>query len=237
MWQSHARSVPHPSRQRPLASELTWEPARITVGLSFACRTARFRPRHYLVPMLKTLVRSKPKKKNQQQKKDKIKKIKERGRDPAYFFVGWTPKDCCFPVPEKFFFFFSWLEKWLMLPSDSEVQQHFHSPSPSGYSLATSVPHPWNRWVDLPSVGERSIGILGFVFNFLFGCICCKDTSSGGTRAWQKHRLLSEAMRGRELFARVCLPLGQKNKNKKSSHRRRIGLDASQIMHFLSFLV
>lgn len=66
------RSVPHPSRQRPLASELTWEPARITVGLSFACRTARFRPCHCLVPMLKTLVRSKPKKKNQQQKKDKI---------------------------------------------------------------------------------------------------------------------------------------------------------------------
>ena len=46
--------------------------------------------------------------------------------------------------------------------------------------------------------------------------------------------LLSKPVRLRLGFARVCLPLGQKKKNQT---RRHDGMDASQIMHFLSFLV
>lgn len=41
-------------------------------GAELRMQDSQVQARHYLVPTLKTLVRSKPKKKNQQQKKDKI---------------------------------------------------------------------------------------------------------------------------------------------------------------------
>lgn len=65
----------------------------------------------------------------------------------------------------------------------------------------------------------------------------CVDTPTGGTDAWQKHLLLSKPVRLRREVCQSLSTSGMKFFKKENQTRRCDGMDASQIMHFLSFLV